>query len=109
MSLIVKSVQAATITTQNDDVATLQGFEGLFENIITAVLGFAGIALFIMFLIGGFRLITSGDNPKAAEAANKTLTSAVGGMILIASAFLILRFIETITGAGVTTFRVLTP
>jgi hypothetical protein len=72
-------------------------------------LGFAGIALFIMLVVGGFRYITSGGNPKAVESARNTLTYAILGMVLLASAYLILRFIGVFTGAPVEDFRIFIP
>ncbi len=93
----------------NKNIATLQGLEGVFANLIRVALGFAGIALFLMLIVGGFRYITSGGDPKAAEGARNTLTFAILGLVLIASAFLILRFIGTFTGAEITNFRVFIP
>ncbi|OGM14921.1 hypothetical protein A3A76_02215 [Candidatus Woesebacteria bacterium RIFCSPLOWO2_01_FULL_39_23] len=87
-------------------VATIKGFEWIFNNIVTTILGFAGIALFAMLIVGGFKLMTSGGNPEAAQAARKIVTYAVGGLLVIALAFLILVLIQTFTGANVTTFTV---
>ncbi|MBU0572655.1 pilin [Patescibacteria group bacterium] len=105
MNKIISTVLAAEIETV-DDVATLQGFEGVFENIVTIVLGFGGIILFIMLIMGGFRFITAGGDPKAIEGAKKTLTYAIGGIVLVALSFLILRFISTFTGVDVTQFKI---
>lgn len=88
------------------DVAKFSDFENVFENIIQSSLGFAGIILFILLIIGGFRYITAGGDPKAVEGAKKTLTYAILGVILVASAFLILRLISQFTGAPVTEFSV---
>lgn len=88
------------------DVARLQDLEGVFGNVVNAVLGLAGIVLFIMLILGGFSYITSGDDPKKVESARNTLTYAIGGMIFIALAYLILKFIETFTGAPVTEFKI---
>lgn len=85
-------------------VAILRGLEGVFSSLISVALGLAGIALFIMLVIGGLRYITSGGDPKAAEAARRTLTFAILGMVLVASAFLILRFIGRFTGADIGNF-----
>ena len=65
----------------------------------------AGLASLIMILAGGFRYLTAGDNPKNVEQAGKTLTSAVVGLIVVISAWLILTAIEAITGINVTFFR----
>ncbi|KKQ52948.1 hypothetical protein A2865_02465 [Candidatus Woesebacteria bacterium RIFCSPHIGHO2_01_FULL_39_17] len=87
-------------------VATVGGFEGLFENAIAALLGLAGIALFIMLLVGGFKFITSGGDPKSLESAKNTLTHAIGGIVLVALSYLILRFIGVFTGADVVNFNI---
>ena len=88
------------------DVAKLTDLEGVFSNVVGAVLALAGIILFVMLISGGFKYITSGGDPKGVEEAKKTLTYAIGGMVLLAMAFLILRFIEQFTGAQVTRFRI---
>ncbi len=87
-----------------DNVATLKGLEGVFENVISVALGLGAIALFIMLLIGGVKYITSGGDPKRIEEARKALTYAILGMVLLASAYLILRFIGIFTGADISTF-----
>jgi hypothetical protein len=92
--------------TNVDGVATLGGFEDVFASIVGVLLGLSGVALFLMLIVGGYKLITSGDNPQNAEIAKKTITYAIGGMVLIASAYLILRFIGVFTGADLNTFRV---
>jgi hypothetical protein len=85
----------------------LTALNGTFNNIVGVALGFAGIGLFIMLLIGGFKFITSGGDPKAAGAAKQTLTFAIVGMILIASAYLIIKIIGQFTGVtDITVFNI---
>ena len=103
---LVKTVFAQAEVETINGVATLKGFEGIFENAISAILSFAAILLFILLIVGGYKYITSGGNPKSVESAKMTLTYAIGGMLLIALAFLILQFIEVFTGAPVTNFVV---
>ena len=91
------------------NAATLQDLEVVFQQIVSVVLGLAGIVLFIMLLMGGFKFITAGGDPKAVESAKKTLTYAIAGMVLLAASFLILRFIQEFTGVDVTNFRVFQP
>jgi Ca2+/H+ antiporter len=100
--------QAQTIPTENG-VATLVGLETVFGNVVGVLLGLAGIALFIMLVIGGFKYITAGGDPKGVESAKKTLTYAIGGMVLIAAGFLILQFIHQFTGVDITQFRIFQP
>ena len=62
-----------------------------------------------MLIMGGFRYITSGGDQKKASEARGTLTFAIIGLVVIAGAFLILRFIEDFTGAQVTQFKIIGP
>jgi hypothetical protein len=86
--------------------ARISDFEVVFTNIVRNILGLAGIVLFLLLLVGGFKFMTAGGDPKALDAAKKTITYAIAGMVLVASAFLILRFIQVFTGIDVTNFRV---
>ena len=85
---------------------SLAGLEQVFSNVVEVALALAGIVLFIMLISGGFKYITAGGDPKGIEGAKKTLTYAIGGMVLLAMAFLILRFIQEFTGVDVTRFRI---
>ena len=78
----------------------LSDLEKVFGNVLVSILALAGIVLFIMLIIGGFRYISSGGDPKAAESARNTLTYAIGGIVVIAVSFLILRLISTFTGVN---------
>lgn len=89
---------------RSGDVAQLKYFECLFGRGVSVILAVAGMAFFIVLLIGGFKYLTSGGDPKALDSAKKTLTYAIGGMVILALAFLFLRFIEVFTGATVTNF-----
>jgi hypothetical protein len=92
-----------------DGVATIKGFEWIFNNIVTVILGFAGIALFIMLIVGGFGYITSAGDPKKAEAAKNTITYGIGGLVLIALAYLILLAIQSLTGINLSVFQIYQP
>lgn len=90
-----------------DKIATISDLEVMIQNVIGYVLGFAGVVLFVMLIIGGFKFITSGGDPKAVEGARKTLTSAIFGLIIILISYLILVFISKITGVDVINFKIL--
>lgn len=90
-----------------DGVATFKGLEAIFNNVITVAIAGAGIVLFIMLIIGGINLLTSGSEAPKAEAAKKTITYAIYGIIFIALAFLILRLIFSFTGVkGILDFKI---
>lgn len=89
--------------------AKLSDLETVFGNVVKSALALAGIVLFILLIMGGFKYITSGGDPKAAEGAKKTLTYAIGGLIAILLSYLILVLISNITGADVTQFKIVQP
>lgn len=91
------------------DPPTLQNLEEVFKSVVNVVLGITGITFFILLLSSGFKFITSGGDPKALEGAKKTLTYAIGGLILIIASYLILLLIKEITGVDVTIFKVVQP
>ncbi|MFH1971554.1 MAG: pilin [Patescibacteria group bacterium] len=88
------------------EAATIKDLEVVFGNLVTVIMALAGIVLFILLISGGFRYLTAGGDPKAVEAAQKTLTYAIIGIVVVACAFLILRLIENFTGVPVTLFKV---
>ena len=83
--------------------AQLSGIVKVLQNIINLLAPAAGIAFFIMLLVGGFQFINSGGDPKAAGQARTTLTYAILGVILVVASWLILKIIADVTGVKVTT------
>ncbi len=87
-------------------VAKIQGFECIFKNIVRILTPVAGLAVFIMLVVGAFQLMTAGGEPKQVQKARKTLTSAVFGLFIFAGIFLVLKLIQAITGVDVTRFEI---
>ena len=88
--------------------ATLKDLEVIFARIVSIIASAAGIAALFMLIIGGFRYITSGGDPKATEAARNTMTYAILGIILLIGAWLILKILENFTGVPLTKFIIYT-
>lgn len=86
------------------DVATIQGFECLFGNILQIIVYVAGIAFFIMFINGGFQYLFSSKDPKKVAAASSTLGMSFIGLIGIIISWFIIRFIKDFTGVDVVNF-----
>lgn len=86
------------------EVTTIQGFECIVKIILRIAVQLAGLAVFIMLLVGGFKYLTSGGDPKATESAKNTITYAIFGLALLLGGWLILRFIYEFTGIDVTQF-----
>lgn len=91
------------------EIVTIQGFECIMRIILNLAIRLAGLAVFIMFLIGGFKYLTSGGDAKKAESAQKTITYAILGLALLLGGWLILLFIKEFTGMDVTQFTIPTP
>ncbi len=86
--------------------AQFSHLEGIFARVIQGAIALAGIAFFVMFIVGGFSYLTAGGDAGKVEGARKTLTYAIFGLVFIALSYLILVFIKTFTGVDVTQFKV---
>lgn len=84
----------------------LSALEDLFGRAVSAIIALAGIVLFIFLIMGGLKYITSSGDPQKTEGAKKTITYAIGGLLVILLSYLILTVIGKITGANITTFKV---
>ena len=87
-------------------VHEIKDLVSIVENIISIAIRLAGVAAFIMLIIGGFKYLTSGGDPKAAESARKTITYAILGLVLIIAAWFILKFLSEFTGVDLTEFKI---
>lgn len=88
------------------EVPTFKCLEVVFSNILVVAVSLAVLALFVMMLVGGFKFLTAGGDPKAASSAKLTLTYAIIGIALMAGAYLIFKLIEFFTGVKVTIFQI---
>jgi len=96
-----------TVTTQeaiqcgangaNGSSQTSQQAEGnvntTIKNIINLLTVIIGIVAVVMVLIAGFRYITSGGKQESVASAKNTLLYAVIGLIIVALAQIIVRFV----------------
>lgn len=89
------------------DPVKFSELDTVISKVISLALGFAGIALFVMLVLGGYKFLTSGGDPKKVEGAKSTLTLAIGGFVLLLLSFFIILFIQNITGAQLTNFTVI--
>jgi hypothetical protein len=69
-----------------------------FTAIMRFALGAAAAVFFIMLMFGGFRYLTAGGEPKAAEGARGTITNAAVGLLLVLLAFVIIELITNVAG-----------
>ena len=86
--------------------AQITDFVIIFQRILNVTVRLAGIAAFIMLIVGGFQYLTAGGDPKKTQAAGSTITYAIFGLAIIIAAWFILLFIEKFTGIKVTEFDI---
>ncbi len=86
-------------TEGNAQIASLQCVPVVFSYIVTAALEFVGAVAVILLVYAGIRFITSGGDPKQVQAAQKIITYAIIGLVIVLSSFGIILFISYLTGA----------
>jgi uncharacterized membrane protein len=89
-----------------DQPAQLQDLTVIVERILNIAVRLAGIAVFIMLIVGGFQYLTAGGDPKKTQAASSIITHAILGLVIVIVAWFILLFIEKFTGVTVTEFNI---
>ena len=98
-ALAQTSSWSGVCVSENDSsVATIQGFQCLLANVLATFLTLVGIVSFIMVVVAAFNILLSGGNSQNVEKAQKSITSAVIGLVVALSAFIILNLISDFTG-----------
>src|SRR3989338_6724929 len=75
-------------------------FAALATTIITVLVTFA-VSLSIIFIIAGFKFVTSSGDEKKLASASSTLTYAIIGLAVTILAFVILRIVQHFIGSNV--------
>lgn len=78
--------------------ANVQSLNDLVPHLINLVLVVAVVVFLFLLIIGGIRWITAGGDKTALEGAQKTITSALVGIILVFSAWAILNLVRYFFG-----------
>lgn len=81
-----------------DTVATINCIPAVLKLIIQALLMFAGIVAVFLIVHSGAKFVLSSGDPKRVEEARNTLVYAVLGLLIVVSAFLIVRLVSFVTG-----------
>jgi hypothetical protein len=86
--------------------AKIKDLEVIFGRVVEVAAQFAGLGLFIMLVVGGFKLLSSrGDQQKAGEA-KATITWAVIGLTVIVAGWLILKILGSVLGINLLEFTI---
>ena len=84
----VSATECATASGQTSD-----GLNALITKIINIFSVIVGVVAVIMIIWGGFRYITSGGDSNNVGAAKNTILYAIVGLIIVALAQVIVRFV----------------
>jgi hypothetical protein len=109
MNLFHTTVQAAEKWKNlggDNDVATIGSIGSLFENFVSGITAFAGVVLFIVLVSAGFTFLFSGGDQKQLEKAKNSFTYALIGIIVIASAYLVIQLVGNFIGIDLTKFQI---
>jgi len=85
----------------NDFDTSLETPAGIINAILKYVFVLTGLILFGMLIMGGFQMLASGGNPKAAEAGKARLTSAILGFLIVFAAYWITQIVSIIFGIDI--------
>jgi len=86
-------VSATAVQCQEQDT----GLTGIIKEVINVLSVVVGVVAVIMIIVGGFRYITSGGKQESVTAAKNTILYAVIGLVIVALAQIIVRFVLTKT------------
>ena len=84
----------------------LQDLEGIVKNLFNYIIPFAGMAAFVVLIVGGFQYLTAGGDPKKVQQAQGIITGAVIGIIVTLGVYLIFRLLGLITGLDLLRFEI---
>lgn len=80
------------------DVSWAKKIGDIINRSMDYVFLFAGVALLLMLLAGGFKFLTSGGDPKKMQSGQQQVTWALVGFVLIFVSFFIVQIAEVMFG-----------
>jgi hypothetical protein len=91
--LLVALPLAASASILENPLGDIKDPQALAIRILQVFLGFLAMIGLIMFIYGGFVMLTSGGNADRIKKAKGTLVWAAAGIITILASYSILRFV----------------
>lgn len=89
--------------------AQLTDLTTVLSSVVSVAIPLAGVAVIVMFLVGGFGFLTAGGDKEATQKAQRTLTYAIGGLILVLSAWMIMALLGNFLGISFDNFTLSLP
>lgn len=91
-----------TQTINGETIATVQCINVVVQNLIFWAFSFAGSVAAIVIILGGIKFIRSRGNPEGIKSAQQTITYGLIGLFIVISVFIIVTFIQNVTGTSKT-------
>lgn len=82
-----------TVQLGTGTINQFSSFGELFTNVVLVGLTVGAVIFFGMIVLGGLRFLSSGGDPKSAEAARGTITNAVIGLLIVVVSIVIIEVI----------------
>jgi hypothetical protein len=89
--------------------AKISDLNNVFSQVLQGVITLAGIAVLVMLIVGGFQYLSAGGDKEGAQRASRTLTFAIGGLVLLLSSWLIIKLLADFLGIDVPSFTICLP
>lgn len=70
----------------------------LINNIVPNIYIASGVVLFFMFILGGFKVISSASDTHKIEEGKKTISFAIMGLLVVFASYWIIQIIQVVTG-----------
>lgn len=85
---------------QNNSTATTtySSASDLINAILPNIYVAAGLVIFFMFILGGFKVVSSASDSHKMEDGKKTITFAIMGLLIVFGSYWIIQIIQVVTG-----------
>lgn len=77
------------------DVLSLGCLAQIISNVVSVALTFLGLTTLVFLIIGAVKYVTSSGDPKAIQTAQKTMTFAIIGAVIVLGSFILINVITT--------------
>lgn len=91
---------SGVIDNVNGTTPSLACLAQIIVNIINLAFMFLGAVTLLMLLFGSIKFITSSGDPKALQGAQKTMTYAITGAVVVMMAFVLVNLATQTLGLG---------
>lgn len=95
---LIGTVYAQDITAIGSEVTPFENLGDLISSGIQIALLGAGLMVLLMIVWGGIQYVTSGGDKELAEAAQKRITAALVGLVIIVAAYAVAVILEKVFG-----------